>query len=54
MSDASFIGIDLEQQHFQIYGVCSDGSVIFRTRLSRSQRISFLEKKPQCMIALEM
>lgn len=53
MSEVSIIGIDLAKQVFQLHGACSDGSVVFRKRLSRSQVLTFLEKQPRCMVALE-
>ena len=53
MSEVSIIGIDLAKQVFQLHGACSDGSVVFRKRLSRSQVLTFLEKQPRCVVALE-
>lgn len=53
MSEVSIIGIDLAKQVFQLHGTGSDGSVLFRKRLSRSQVLAFLEKQPRCTVALE-
>jgi transposase len=53
MSEVSVIGIDFAKQVFQLHGMGSDGSVLFRKRLSRSQVLAFLEKQPRCMVALE-
>jgi len=53
MSEVSIIGIDRAKQVFQLHGACSDGSVLFRKRLSRSQVLTFLEKQPRCMVALD-
>lgn len=44
MSVASIIGIDIAKWVSQHHRACSDGSVVFRKRLSRSQVLTFMEK----------
>lgn len=53
MSEVRIIGIDLAKQVFQLHGAGSDGSVLFRKRLSRSQVLRFLQKQPHCTVAME-
>ena len=47
------IGIDLAKQSFQLHGVCPDGSVAFRKKLSRANVLGFLASQPSCQVAME-
>ena len=47
------IGIDLAKHVFQLHGVGSDGSVILRRRLRRSQMIAFFAQLPSCLVGME-
>jgi len=47
------IGIDLAKHVFQLHGVGSDGSVILRRRLRRSQMIAFFAQLPPCLVGME-
>jgi transposase len=53
MSEAPLIGIDLAKRVFQLHGARSDGSVVFRKKLSRPQLIAFVSQHPKCVIAME-
>jgi transposase len=53
MSDVSVIGIDLAKQVFQLHGARSDGSVVFRKKLSRAELMPFLADHPRCIVAME-
>jgi transposase len=53
MDKVTIIGIDLAKRVFQAHGATSDGKVVFRKKLSRSQLISFLAAQPPCIVAME-
>ena len=53
MGELSIIGIDLAKTVFQVHGAATDGSVLFRRKLSRGQVLSFLSKQPLCIVAME-
>lgn len=53
MSDVTIVGFDLAKCIFHMHGAGGDGSVMFRKRLSRGQRLGFLSQVPRCMIAME-
>lgn len=53
MENVSVIGVDLAKSVFQLHGASSDGSVVFRKKLSRSQFKSFIERYPRCRVAME-
>jgi transposase len=53
MEKVSIIGIDLAKRVFQAHGAASDGSVVFRKKLSRSQFLVFLAAQPRCTVAME-
>ncbi|WP_198144812.1 IS110 family transposase, partial [Pseudorhodobacter aquimaris] len=36
-----------------MHGAATDGSVVFRKKLSRPQLIAFLSKLPRCVVAME-
>jgi transposase len=38
---------------FQAHGASSDGTVLFRKKLSRNQVLAFLSSQPQCVVAME-
>jgi len=47
------IGLDLAKNVFQAHGAGSDGSVVFRRRLSRQQVLTFFAGQPCCTVAME-
>lgn len=53
MENVSIIGIDLAKRSFQLHGAASDGSVVFRKKLSRPQLTAFLGELPECIVAME-
>ena len=53
MEKVSIIGIDLAKRVFQAHGAASNGSVVFRKKLSRGQLLLFLAAQPCCTVAME-
>ena len=53
MNQATIIGIDLAKYSFQLHGAASDGSVMFRKKLTRSKLLGFLSSQPRCVVAME-
>lgn len=53
MSEVNIIGLDLAKNVFQVHGAGTDGSVIFRRKLSRAQLLKFLSDQPSCVVAME-
>ena len=46
MGEVNIIGLDLAKNVFQAYGAGSDGSVVFRRKLSRAQLLKFMAAQP--------
>ncbi len=53
MGEVSIIGLDLAKTVFQAHGAGSDGSVVFRRKLSRAQLLKFMAAQPPCVVAME-
>ena len=53
MEEVSIIGIDLAKRSFQVHGARADGSVAYRSKLSRAKLLSFLASQPPCTVAME-
>jgi transposase len=53
MNVVSIIGVDVAKRVFQLHGAGSDGGVVFRKKLSRSQVLPFLQSQPPCIVAME-
>ena len=53
MGQVIMIGIDLSKRSFELHGMCSDGSVGFRRRLSRGKLLDFLARQERCVVAME-
>jgi len=53
MSEVTIIGIDLAKRAFQFHGAGSNGSVLFRKKLSRGQVLAFVARQPRCVVAME-
>ena len=47
MENVTVIGVDLAKSVFQLHGAASDGSIVFRKKLSRSQFQLFMERHPR-------
>ncbi|WP_412065696.1 IS110 family transposase [Rhizobium sp. SYY.PMSO] len=53
MEEVSIVGVDLAKQVFQVHGATSDGRVLFRKKLSRSQFPRFMAGLRPCVVAME-
>ena len=53
MEGVTVIGIDLAKRSFQVHGAKVDGSVAYRTKLSRGRLLGFLAAHPKCTVAME-
>jgi transposase len=53
MKEVTIIGVDLAKNVFQLHGAASDGTVLFRKKLSRLQFHRFISEQPRCVIAME-
>jgi len=53
MKKVTIIGIDLAKNVFQLHGAATDGSVVFRKKLSRQQFRKFMAAQPACIVAME-
>lgn len=53
MEEVSIIGLDLAKNVFQAHGARSDGSVVFRTKISRAKLLAFFAAVPKCLVAME-
>ena len=51
MEQVSMIGIDLAKNSFQLHGARSDGSVVFRKKLSRGKVLEFLALRRRAPLA---
>jgi transposase len=47
------LGIDLAKNTFQVHGVCRDGRVVIRRKLSRGKLLAFLADLAPCTVAME-
>ena len=52
MNEVSIIGLDLAKNVFRAQGAGTDGSVVFRRKLSRAQLLKFMDKQPPCIVAI--
>ena len=52
MGEVTIIGVDLAKNVFQVHGAASDGSVIFRKKLSRPQFARFMAQQRPCLVAM--
>ena len=53
MNEVSIIGLDLAKKAFQAHGAWTDGSVVFRRKLSGAQSLKFPGEQPTCVVAME-
>ena len=53
MKEVSIIGVDLAKNVFQLHGAASDGSVLFRKKLTRLQFERFMAAQAACTVAME-
>ena len=52
MDEITIIGIDLAKNVFQLHGAATDGSVVFRKKLTRPQFQRFMASHPPCKVAM--
>lgn len=53
MKEVTIIGVDLAKNVFQVHGAATDGSVVFRKKLTRVQFHKFMLGHPACIVAME-
>lgn len=53
MNKITTLGIDLAKNSFQLHGIGSDGTIVLRKKVSRSQLSAFIANLPQCLIGME-
>ena len=53
MGEVSTIGLDIAKSVFQIHGVDADGTVVIRTRVSRSKVLQFFADLSPCLVGIE-
>lgn len=51
--DIAVVGLDLAKSVFQVHGVCGDGEVVVRRKLSRSRVLAYFEKLAPCLVGME-
>lgn len=53
MKEVSIIGLGLAKNVFQAHGAGTDGSVVFRRKLSGAQLLKVMGEQPPCIVAME-
>jgi len=48
MTEVTIIGVDIAKNVFHLHGAASDGSVVFREKLTRTQFQRFMASQPTC------
>lgn len=51
MTENAIIGVDLAKNVFQLHGATTDGTVIFRKKLSRPQFHRFMVHQPRSIVS---
>ena len=54
MKEISIVGLELGKRVFQVHAAVSDGGVVLRRQMSRSQVITFFTELPKCTVAMEV
>ena len=54
MENVSIVGIDLAKQSVQLHGAATDGSVVFRKKLSRPRLAAFLSSFQGALLRLRL
>jgi transposase len=47
------VGLDLAKSVFQVHGIDSDGAVVLRRQLRRSQVLAFFDQLSPCLVGME-
>jgi transposase len=53
MEEMTIVGLDIAKQVFQVHGTTSDGRVVVRRSLRRSEVLRFFSKLSRCVVGLE-
>ena len=53
MAEVSIIRLDLAKNVFQAHGAVTDGSVVFRRKLTRLHVLKFFAEQSRCTVAME-
>lgn len=53
MHEVSILGLELTKNYFNAHGNAADGSVLFRRKLSRAQRLDLVSNEPPSIVAIE-
>ncbi|NNH67993.1 IS110 family transposase [Rhizobium laguerreae] len=53
MNKIATVGLDIAKQVFQVHGADAQGATLFNRKLRRSEVLSFFEKLPPCIVAME-
>ena len=53
MTEVTIVGVDIAKNVFHLHGAASDGSAVFRKKLSRTQFQRFMASQPACVVAME-
>lgn len=53
MSQIHVVGLDLAKQIFQVHAISSEGAVVVKRQLRRSQVLTFFSKLPSCLVGME-
>jgi transposase len=53
MREVAVVGLDLAKNVFQVHGVGSDGAVLVRRQLRRSQVLDFFRALSPCLVGIE-
>ena len=53
MDQSATIGLDLARNVFQVHGVGTEGAVVCRRQLRRSQVLMFLARPDPCLVGME-
>lgn len=53
MTEVTIVGVDIAKNVFHLHGSASDGSVVFRKKLTRTQFQRFMASQPACIVAME-
>ena len=53
MTEVTIVGVDIAKNVFHLHGAASDGSVVFRKKLTRTQFQRFMASQPTCVVAME-
>jgi len=53
MDNITTVGINLAKNGFQVHGIGSDGKILLRKKLKRSDVLPFFSDLPSCLIGME-